>query len=130
MIDGIEDLYQKIAEAIEASISGDWRSAIVEAVFYSDNCSYNGEYVLDGFDYPKPFAVKSDVVRSLYEMRRRFTAKGKRLWCSVRFELKADGKFKLDWGYGGCDEQGFATFDAAKEAERQRQIRLRQGLMS
>lgn len=130
MIEGIEPFYQKIAEGIQAAILEPWQSATVEVIFFSQSSNYEGEFINGSEPHPKGFEIGFAIIRPFLELRELFKKAGKPLWCRARFELSPDGKFKMNWGYDDCDENGFAPFDEKKESERQRQRRLRLGSSS
>ncbi|HWE95791.1 MAG TPA: immunity protein YezG family protein [Tepidisphaeraceae bacterium] len=130
MIEGIEPFYQQIGESIQGAISEPWQRAAVEAIFFPQSSKYLGEYFTAENAPPKGFPVDLKVIQSFRGLRELFKNAGKPLWCRARFELHSDGKFTMNWGYDDCDENGFAPFDEAKESERMRQARMRQGLAS
>jgi|SRR5579871_3143746 len=127
MIDGIEPLYLQIAEGIRSSIHEPWQTATVDAVFFSENIRFAGEYFATEGGRPKSFGVGLNIIRPFRSLRELFKSAGKPLWCRACFEIRADGKFKMNWIYDGCDEDGFAPFDEAKEAEEFKQRQGRQG---
>ena len=125
MVEGIEPLYQRIAESIAQSIDGPWTTAWMDAIFFPGHNFYSGEYVSPGSGKHKSFDTDIAAERGFKEIRQLFKRAGKPLWCSARFELHSDGKFKMDWGYEDCDENGFAKFDEEKEAKRMKELRDR-----
>lgn len=130
MIDGIEQFYQQIAEAVAESIHEPWQTATVEAVFFPESITFVGEYSAENGSHPTGFEVGLKLIRAFRGLRELFRSTGKPVWCRAKFEMSCDGKFKMNWGYDGCDKDGFAPFDEEQEAERMKQIRIRQGLSS
>lgn len=111
MIDGIEPLYQQVGDSIQNSIPEDWSSAKMEAIFYSDSITFFGEYVSQVDKRLKDFSTPRDAQRAIREIRRRFQQAGKPLWGQATFEVHADGKFNVKWGYENIDEEGNTIFD-------------------
>lgn len=122
MMEGIEALYQQIAESIQQAIPEPWSVAWMEAIFFTEHISYFAEYIPDKGCMPKSFATGRLGRRAFEEMRELFRQSGKPLWCRVRFEIHSGGKFNMKWGYDDCDENGFARFDEQVELERKRKL--------
>jgi hypothetical protein len=130
MIDGIEPFYQQIAESIQESINDHWEAATIEVIFFPQSSDYVGEWFSPGTARPTGFSVDLKAMRAFRGLRELFRKSGKRLWCRALFELRSNGQFKMSWGYDDCDENGFARFDEKEQAERLKQIRIRQGQSS
>ncbi|WP_158264980.1 immunity protein YezG family protein [Blastopirellula marina] len=124
MIDGIEAIYQRIADGVVEQLPEDWKSARVDAVFYPESSEYVGEY-----ETPSgkclDFGVTREVGRAFRELRRKFQESGKSLWGQAAFELHSDGKFAMKWGYDNCDENGNTIWDEQAWHRRQEERRLR-----
>ena len=125
MIEGIESLYQQIAEAIQEAIPEEWTSAKMEAIFYSDSSDYFGEYTNQADGKQRSFATAMVARRAFRELRKKFKASGKPLWGRACFELEPSGKFNLRFGYEDCDENGDTPFDGEKWLKRQEERRKR-----
>lgn len=110
MIEGIEPLYQAIGEAVQASIEDEWVTAVVEATFYTEHVHFHSYYTTQAGSEPKDFELTAPGCTAFLDVRDLFRNAGKPLWCRARFEMDAEGKFKMDWGYDDCDENGFAHF--------------------
>jgi hypothetical protein len=130
MIDGIEPFYQQIADSIRESINASWETATIEVIFFPQSSEYVGEWFSSGTARPTGFGVDLKAMRAFRGLRELFRKSGNRLWCRAVFEMRSAGQFKMNWGYDDCDENGFARFDEQKQAERLRQIRMRQGQSS
>jgi len=124
MIEGLEAIYERIADAIVSAIPDQWNSARIDAVFYSDSSEYTGEYLTDS-GIQKDFAVALESTRAFRELRRKFKEAGQPLWGQASFELNADGKFKMKWGYENCDENGDTVWDEAEWHRHQEERRQR-----
>ena len=126
MIPGIEQFYQRIADSIQESITEDWSTALIEAVFYSSTISFHGEYVraIDGV--PRSLRPTLDGMGAFKDLRKLFKEDGKPLWGSATFEIESSGRFKMNWGYDDCDKEGNTLWDAEKwsRIEDERQFRL------
>ena len=48
MIEGIEALYQQIADSIVEAIPESWSTAKVEAIFFADSITFEAEYTRKG----------------------------------------------------------------------------------
>ena len=118
MIEGIEPLYQQIAEAIQEAIPEEWSSAKMEVIFYPQSSIYLGEYTRKADGVARDFATTTNAERAFRKIRRRFREAGKPLWCQATFELKPEGKFNMKWEYDGCDENGFAPFNEEEVLKR------------
>lgn len=105
MIDGIEAIYQRIADALVARLPDDWKSARVDAVFFSDSSDYMGEYVSSSAR-SVDFEITMEVTRAFKELRRKFKESGKPVWGQASLELQSDGQFNMKLGYDNCDENG------------------------
>ncbi len=125
MVDGVEPLYRKVAESITGKIRDPWSTAWVDAIFYPDQIFFSCEYVSNAGDKHKSVATDIEGERAFRKIRELFRLAGKPLWGRARFELHADGKFKMDFDYDDCDESGFARFDEEKELQRMREMRER-----
>ncbi len=126
MIEGIEQLYSRIAESIQNGIPEEWATAEVEAVFYPNSISYFGEYTRISDGIARGFKIDLPCQRAFRELRQLFHDAGKPLWGSVCFQLTSVGRFKLHWGYEDCDSDGYAVFDEDAEVRKveERQKRL------
>lgn len=126
MIDGIEQLYGRIAESIQNAIPEEWETAEMEAVFYPNSISYLGEYTRLSDGIARGFTIDLPGQRAFRELRQLFNDAGKPLWGRVCFQLTSVGKFKLQWGYEGCDSDGYAVVDEDAEVRKieERQKRL------
>lgn len=118
MIEGIEPLYQQIADSIQEAIPEEWATAKMEAVFFPDAIDYYGEYTRQADGISRGFATILSGERAFREIRKRFKDAGQPLWGRACFELDAGGKFNLKWGYDDCDEDGNAHFDEEEELKR------------
>ena len=110
MIDGIEQIFQTIADSIQDAIPEEWTTATMEAEFYPHGSRYVGEYTREADGETESFATDLRSERAFRELRERFKEAGKPLWGRACFELNADGKFNMKWGYDDCDEDGYAIF--------------------
>jgi hypothetical protein len=117
MIDGIEILYQQIADSIVEAVREPWTIAIIEAIFYSDSITWETEYNREGGGLAS-FAMPSRANSAFREIRRKFKEAGLPVWGQARFELNAGGKFKMTWGYDNCDKNGDTIFDEAEWSRR------------
>lgn len=124
MIEGTETIYQRIADAVVERLPDDWKSARVDAVFFSDSSDYVGEYATSS-DKSTDFEVTMEVTRAFKELRRKFKESGKPLWGQASFELQSDGKFNMKWGYDNCDESGNTIWDEQEWHRRQEERRIR-----
>lgn len=110
MIDGIEAYYQRVADSIVESIHDEWVEARVDAVFYSDGITFLGEYTrADGV--LRSFETGRSGDKALRELRSRFKDARQPVWGQAHFELCADGKFNMRFGYENCDSNGDTVFD-------------------
>jgi hypothetical protein len=124
MIEGIETIYQRIADAVVKQLPEDGMSARVDAVFFSDSSDYIGEYALSS-GRSVDFEITMEVTRAFKELRRKFKEAGKPLWGQASFELQSDGKFTMKWGYDNCDENGNTNWDEQEWHRRQEERRNR-----
>lgn len=115
MIEGVEPLYQAIAESIQETIDDDWSSAIMEAIFYSESSTYIGEYTRSVDGKARSFPTSGKGSRAFRALRERFREEGKPLWGRARFDLRPDGTFDIQWIYDNCDENGDTIFDPEQE---------------
>lgn len=119
MIEGIEPLYRQIAESIQEAIPEDWTTAKMEAIFYPQSSIYCGEYTRKADGKARDFGTTRVGERAFRDLRKRFKEAGKPLWGQACFELHADGRFHMKWGYDNLDENGDTVFDADGELKRQ-----------
>lgn len=122
MIDGMEPLYQRIADGVVAALPETWHRALLDAIFYSDHILYHGAYQPAEGSECSSFTNDGGTEQAFCEIRNLFEAAGKEPWCRARFELTSAGKFNLHWSYDDCDAQGFARFDEEAEREWRRQL--------
>src|SRR5262249_52738512 len=129
MIEGLEPMYDSIAESIHEAIMEPWNEAKMVAVFYADSITYFGEYTSAADGRLKDFGTLREAQRAFREIRKRFREAGKPLWGQATFELKSDGKFNIKWGYDNCDENGDTRFDDEnyKKQDEERRKRLSEG---
>jgi hypothetical protein len=124
MIPSIEAIYQQIAESIVEAINEPWSKAKVEAIFFADSITFEAEYTrIAGGVASFPTLLKGD--RAFRELRNKFKAAGKPVWGQACFELEANGKFDMKWGYDNCDENGNTVFDEDEWARRHEERRVR-----
>lgn len=122
MIDGLDSLYQQLAQSIHVAIKDDWISAQVDAIFYDESSSYFGEYVRKSDSALLSFATDFDGGSAIRQIRRKFSEAGKPLWGQFCFQLNPDGVFNVKFGYENCDNSGNTIFDA-EEYQRQHDAR-------
>lgn len=125
MIDGIEPLYQVIAESIQQAIPEEWSTAVMEVIFHPQHSIYIGEYTRKADGIPRDFGTSQNANRAFREIRRKFKEAGKPLWGRAWFELHPDGKFNMKWGYDNCDENGDTPFNEEEEVKRHEERRIR-----
>jgi|SRR5271157_3578627 len=125
MIDGIEAIYQQIAESIQEAIAEEWSTAMMEAIFYNNSSTYFGEYTRKADGKLRDFGTTRSGERAFREARRRFRDAGNKPWGRATFELFPDGKFIMKLGYDGCDENGDTVFDEVEELRRHEERRNR-----
>jgi hypothetical protein len=110
MIDGIEALYQQIADSIVEAIPEPWITARVEAIFFADSITFETEYTREAGGLTS-FATLLHGDRAFRELRRKFKEAGQPVWGQACFALNADGKFNMTLGYDNCDENGNTVFN-------------------
>lgn len=118
MIEGIETYYEQIGHSIQEMIPEAWTTARMDVIFYSDGSSYEGEYTRQADGKARAFGTTLIGERAFRELRKMFKDAGKPLWGQATFELHADGKFKMTWGYDNCDENGDTIFNEEEELKR------------
>ncbi len=118
MIDGIEPLYQQIAESMIAAIPEEWSSARFDVFFVPGSCTYEAEFVRAADSASRSFQPTDDGNRAFRQLRKKFKEAGKRVWGRASFELRPDGKFNMKWGYDNCDENGDTIFNEEEEVRR------------
>jgi hypothetical protein len=120
MIDGIEQLYQEIAESMVLSLDEiEWTSARFEVIYYPGCSVYEAEYTRKVDGKARSLSVFSSGIKAFDRLRQLFKDAGKPLWGRACFELSPSGQFHVTWGYDGCDADGNAIFDADLEFERE-----------
>jgi len=119
MIEGLEQLYERIAKLIQEAIPEDWAMAKLEAVFYSDMSECIGEYTRASDGAARSFATGLAGQRAFRELRQRFKEAGQPLWGGAVFELSPDGKFNVKWIYDNCDEHGDTLWNEVDWRRRQ-----------
>jgi hypothetical protein len=124
MIEGLEQLYQQIADEIVASITEPWSSVKLVAIFFSDSIAFETEYMKNAGGL-NSFEVSLDCIRALIHLRRKFKEAGQPVWGEAIFELHADGKFNMKWGYENCDENGDTVMSDEDWLKRHDEHRLR-----
>jgi len=117
MVENIEQLYQTIADLIVDNVPEEgWVDAKVKAVFHPGSISLRSDYMSTSrggrrsFDSDKGF----EMFQAFRDMRKLFKDAGKPLWGRAVFYLEPDGKFKMDFDYDDCDENGNAIYDSEK----------------
>jgi hypothetical protein len=124
MIEGIEELYQIIADKTAEAIPPPWTLARIEAVFFSDSIDFFGEY-WPAQGNPRSLKVVRDVTRAFESARQKFKEAGQKAWGQATFELHSDGKFNMKWGYENCDENGDTIWNADEWQRHQDERRKR-----
>jgi len=115
MIEGIEPLYQEIAESINEAIQDEWDTAKMEAVFFCDAIDYYGEYTRKVNGVARGFQTILRGERAFRDLRKLFKDVGQPLWCKACFDLDENGKFNMKFEYDDCDDDGFARFDEIEQ---------------
>jgi len=118
MIDGIDVLYQQIADAIDHEIPDEWTTARIDVAFFPDHSQYTGEYTRTSDGVARDFPISLSAGRAFREIRKRFKEAGKLLWGRACFEIDSSGRFEMHWDYEDCDEDGNAMFDAETEMKK------------
>jgi hypothetical protein len=124
VIEGIETFYQQIADSIVEAIPEPWSVATVEAIFYPDSIDFEAEYTRESGGIAS-FATTLAGDRAFRDLRRKFKEAGQAVWGQARFDLRADGKFNMTFGYENCDESGNTNFDEDEWRRRQDERRKR-----
>lgn len=124
MIDGIEMIYQQIADEMVSDLPAGWRQAKIDAVYYPEGADYDGEYITEaGKERSGGVTIKATQVFD--ELRRKFKDAGHRVWGRATFELHSDGAFNMKWDYDNCDENGDKIWDPDEWSRQQDERRLR-----
>lgn len=118
MIEGIETLFQQIADSMIDAIPDSWSEARFEAIFYPDSSTYEAEYVRRSDGRARSFQPTSSGSRAFRQIRALFQQAGKPVWGQACFELRVDGTFGMTWGYENCDGDGNTRFDEVEELRR------------
>jgi len=118
MIEGLEPLYQRIAESIEEAISDEWATAQMEAIFFRDGIDYLGEYIRKTDGVARGYPTSPNGESAFRELRECFEKSGQPLWGRACFELNADGNFNMKWDYDNCDENGYFRSDEEVESQK------------
>ncbi len=124
MIPEIEVLYERIANAMIASIPEAWRTARIVGIFYADSITWEPEYEPQAGGL-RSFDVSMELTRAFRELRRKFKEVGKPVWGQAAFNITPAGKFNMTWGYDNCDENGDTVWDEKEWNRRQDERRLR-----
>jgi len=119
MIEGIEQLYQEIAQAMIATLFEEWSSAKFEAIFYPTSSVFEAEYIRSVDGKARSFAPLDSGIEAIEQVRQLFQDAGRPLWGRASFELLPNGQFSMTFGYDGCDADGNAIFDEDQEVERE-----------
>jgi hypothetical protein len=122
MIDGIEGFYQRIADSIVPALPEVWHRAWMDAIFYSEHVLFHGSYQESEAGHCQDYMTTRSARRSFEELRESFKRAGRIPWCRARFEMYSTGKFAIQFSYDNCDENGFARFDEAAEADWKRRL--------
>lgn len=126
MIEGIEEIYQRIAGALVDVLPDKWRVARIQAVFFPESSEYHGEYVTESGE-EQDCEVTMEASRAFRDLRRKFKDAGQPLWGQAHFELFPTGKFNMKWGYENCDKNGDTIWN---EDEWHRQLEERRNRLS
>lgn len=124
MVEGIEQLYQQIADSIVEAIPEPWTEGKVEAIFYQGVIDFEAEYRTPEGKV-KGFVTQKSGDRAFRELRRKFKEAGHPVWGQACFELKPDGKFNMKWGYENCDANGNTIFNETAWSRRHEERRVR-----
>jgi hypothetical protein len=100
----IEEVYQQIADLINATLDDTWSKAWIRARLHEDNAEFDLLYQKDVQSEPLQFneaasPVIGKIYKSFKEMREMFKLSGKPLWHTATFTLESTGRFKLDFEY-------------------------------
>lgn len=123
MIEGIEVVYQQIADTIVQLVPEPWREATVEVVCLPGGMHFEGTYRSEAGKL-RGFATSKNCHRAFRELRRKFEEAGQPIWGQAHFVLYSDGKFNMKWGYENCDANGDTLYDDEAWARRQEKRRL------
>lgn len=118
MLPNIEMYYERIADAIIDNLPDEWSDARITAIFYSDSITWEPEFQMTNGKL-QSFDVSMKLTRAFRELRQKFKEAGQPLWGQASFELQADGKFNMKWGYDNCDENGDTIWDEEEWHRRQ-----------
>ncbi len=118
MIDGLEPLFQQIADSMMLAIPEEWATARFEAIFFPDGSTYEAEYTRGTDKRARSFQPASGGSHAFRQLREVFRASGKPLWGRACLELNSDGSFNMTWGYDNCDENGDSHFNEEQELRR------------
>lgn len=121
MIDGIEQYYREIAQAMLAAIPEEFSTAKYEAIFYEGSSQYEAEYLRKTDGVAISFQPAAEGGRALRQLRKKFKEAGQPVWGQATFELRPDGKFNMKWGYDNCDENGNTRFNEEEYLNRHKE---------
>lgn len=115
MIPGIEQFYQRIADAMVGEIPEEWISATYMATFFPGSSMYEAEYVGKRDGKARSLSPEDDGDRAFRELRKLFKEAGKHPWGRAVFTILPSGKFDMKFDYDHCDEQGNAIHDSEEQ---------------
>ena len=124
MIENIELIYDRIANAIIDEVPEEWEVATVTATFYPDGITWEPEVKTPTGELLS-FDVSMELTRAFRELRRKFKDSNKPLWGQASFIFQSDGKFNIKWGYENCDKNGDTIWDEQEWQRQQDERRIR-----
>jgi hypothetical protein len=95
----VEEIYQRIADAITRTIDGPWVEANIIAELTNDTGSLTGTYQPSYGVPEQDFDVDFDIYFAFDELRQQLHKPGHSDWQQAKFKLLPDGQFNIDFVY-------------------------------
>jgi hypothetical protein len=112
MIEGLEPLYQELADQAAMTLPDGWQKLRIEAVFYAEEeVDYWFGYIARDGNLGG-LGITSELCEVLRGIRAKFHESNQPVFGQVVFSLTNDGKFSLDLGYDNCDENGDTIYSS------------------
>ena len=92
-------IYQKIGDAVTASIHENWKSARVTFEFSDDVFLIQGRYLPKSGEEERSFVVNKTVITLFQNLHAQMAQTPKGNWSRAEFKLQDDGKFEMNFKY-------------------------------
>lgn len=99
MVLPMNEIYQKIGDAVLRSIEKDWSRVIIQVEVEPDVLSFEGCYWVPGSEEPRSFRISTEAIVLFRSLYRQMAQSDKGKWKRAELNIQSDGEFDITFEY-------------------------------